>query len=181
MKCISRNFFEFLIASLSLYFAIPIIVDQWVARFSRIANQKMNQLINAVADGKNHRFIENLFSEVSSGKSTHYRPVSVSVPPGANSNDIVKAASDYLYTPYQYGGLTKNGIDCSGLALRSYTAAGIQLPRSAELQYSTGTLINRMEDLELGDLVFFATGWGRKPTHVGIYVGDMKMIHASSK
>ena len=180
MKTFLKNIIEFLIAIIFLQIILPILVNQWDARFSRIANKQINRLLAAVESGKSSRTIEKMFSEVYSEKK-NYRPLSVAVPVSASSNDVVKAAEAFIYTPYRYGGTSKRGVDCSGLTCAAYKTSGINLPRSVELQFSTGTYIPKMENLRIGDLVFFATGWTSKPSHVGLFVGDEKMIHASSK
>lgn len=63
--------------------------------------------------------------------------------------------------------------DCSGLTMRAYQAAGVSLPHSSAAQFRSGKLINRAS-LKPGDLVFF----GRPISHVGIYLGGGKMVHA---
>jgi cell wall-associated NlpC family hydrolase len=81
-------------------------------------------------------------------------------------------------TPYEIGGLNKNGIDCSGFVQVTFREAfGIQLPRSTEDLSETGRTIAKHE-LSAGDLVFFKTGFGKQ--HVGIYMGDEQFIHAST-
>ena len=81
-------------------------------------------------------------------------------------------------TPYQLGGLSKQGIDCSGFVLHTYKSKlGYQLPRSTELQSNVGYEIDK-NDLRAGDLVFFKTWFTMR--HVGIYVEGGKFIHAST-
>ena len=98
---------------------------------------------------------------------------------GANPNDILFRAIGLVGTPYRYGGNTpRGGFDCSGLVDYVYrNVAGIELPRTAEQ-------INRIDapsvprkDLESGDLLFFRTE-GRHVSHVGIYVGRGRFVHA---
>ena len=180
MKTFLRNLFEYIFAAIILSILLPFIVNQWDTYFSRFANQQMNCLLQAVAKGESSKKIERLFSEIYSAKG-NYRKISVSVPESANSSEIVRTAKQYLFTPYHLGGTCKTGVDCSGLIWLAYRKAGIQLPRTVKNQFFTGTYIPKMEQLQVGDLVFFATGKQKKPTHVGLYVGDNKMIHASSK
>lgn len=92
---------------------------------------------------------------------------------------VVSAAFNYLNTPYKWGGNNyKTGFDCSGLVMAIYRqVANTSLPRTTAMQAEATTKINR-NDLEPGDLVFFNTAGNRRYSHVGIYVGDNKFIHA---
>ncbi len=96
-------------------------------------------------------------------------------------NALVKELNKWIGTKYKYGGTTKKGIDCSGLVMQAYKkACDIKLPRSSREQHRYCTRINR-KDLIKGDLVFFATGKSKKiVTHVGVYIGNGEIIHASS-
>lgn len=76
-------------------------------------------------------------------------------------------------TPYRWGASGKGGFDCSGLTLWAYRKAGVNLPHSSRSQSGIGTPVAR-GDLRPGDLVFFY----RPVSHVGIYVGDGKVLHA---
>jgi Cell wall-associated hydrolases (invasion-associated proteins) len=91
---------------------------------------------------------------------------------------VVTAAFNYLNIPYKYGGNNYvSGFDCSGLVMTIYRqVANKTLPRTTASQAAATTTIKRSE-LEPGDLVFFNTV-GRRFSHVGIYVGDNKFIHA---
>lgn len=80
---------------------------------------------------------------------------------------------------YKYGGLSKAGVDCSGLVYATYREKlGVSLPRTTKLQSKVGKAIQR-SDLRSGDLVFFKTGF--KVRHVGIYIENDKFLHASTK
>lgn len=96
-------------------------------------------------------------------------------------NALVKELNKWIGTKYKFGGTTKKGVDCSGLVMQAYkNACNIKLPRSSREQHSYCTNINR-KDLIKGDLVFFATGKNKKTvTHVGVYIGNGEIIHASS-
>ena len=91
--------------------------------------------------------------------------------------EVLTFAESYLGTPYCYGGIDKNCTDCSGFVKQIYEMAGINLPRTAELQYEYGKDISSDEPIP-GDLVFFKNS--RKISHVGIFVGNNKFIHAST-
>ena len=80
-----------------------------------------------------------------------------------------------LGKPYIWGGTGPTGYDCSGLMMASWGKAGVSLPRTAAAQYAAGTPVST-SDLQPGDLVFLYPGI----THVGMYIGDGKFIHASS-
>lgn len=80
-----------------------------------------------------------------------------------------------LGKPYIWGGTGPTGYDCSGLMMASWGKAGVSLPLTAAAQYAAGTPVST-SDLQPGDLVFFYPGI----THVGMYIGDGKFIHASS-
>ena len=97
----------------------------------------------------------------------------------ASAQAVVKEASFWLGAPYVYGGHSKRGTDCSGMVMEVYLkATGIKLPRSAREQKDFCKRIDKKQ-LSAGDLIFFANGKG-PVNHVGIYIGDKKMIHASS-
>jgi cell wall-associated NlpC family hydrolase len=93
---------------------------------------------------------------------------------------LVKVAKSFAGAPYRYGGDSVRGLDCSAFVKKVYDIFEVQLPRSAREQYWAGPKVPQ-NDLTTGDLVFFRT---RKqctyPTHVGIYIGDNRFIHASS-
>ncbi|HKQ25552.1 MAG TPA: C40 family peptidase [Burkholderiales bacterium] len=87
-------------------------------------------------------------------------------------------AGQMIGKPYRYGGDTPEGFDCSGLVRYSYGRAGINMPRATPAQRSATTLIS-VRSLRPGDLLFFDQE-GKKASHVGIYVGDGRFIHAPS-
>lgn len=83
---------------------------------------------------------------------------------------------------YRYGAAGPGAFDCSGLTLYVYKQLGITLPHKARIQFNTryGKLIPSMKDLMPGDLVYFKNTAGPGITHAAIYVGDGKMVGASS-
>jgi cell wall-associated NlpC family hydrolase len=99
-------------------------------------------------------------------------PPAPPAPSGGNSA-VVEAARRYLGVPYRYGGSGPDDFDCSGFTAYVYREFGVSLPHSAEMQYRMLPKVDRA-DLQAGDLVFF----GNPIHHVGIYVGDGKMIDA---
>lgn len=99
-------------------------------------------------------------------------------PSSPQRDSIIKIAEKYLKTPYRFGGESPKGFDCSGFVKFVYAQHGKKLPRSADVQYKVGKKVERGK-LKPGDLVFFNT-YGKGVSHVGIYYGDGKFIHASS-
>lgn len=96
-------------------------------------------------------------------------------------DEIVSTAESFIGVPYSWGGTSpQQGFDCSGLTMAVYELNGLKLPRSSKDQFAVGTPISQSQ-LSKGDLVFFATSQGRKVTHVGIYKGDGRFIHAPGK
>ncbi len=92
----------------------------------------------------------------------------------ATGNAVVDYAYKFLGTPYQWGGTTPSGFDCSGFTQYVFkNAAGVSLPRTTYDQINVGVAVS-YNDLQPGDLVFPHTG------HVGIYVGGGQMIHSPS-
>lgn len=86
---------------------------------------------------------------------------------------VMNHARDALGTPYKYGGTTPAGMDCSGLTQTSLMAAGIDIPRTSQQQFDA---LERVDRARPGDLMFF--GSGGNVSHVGIYMGNNRMIHA---
>ena len=88
---------------------------------------------------------------------------------------VVLAARRFLGVPYSFGGASRSGVDCSGLAMLVYRSAGIRLDHYTGAQWRTGRRV--VGRLLPGDLVFFGARGG-DPWHVGIYIGHGRYIHA---
>lgn len=94
-------------------------------------------------------------------------------------NKLKKTAYSFLGARYVFGGNSKNALDCSSFVQQVFRKENVALPRTAREQFHVGDEVIR-GDLRKGDLVFFQT-YANFPSHVGIYLGDRKMIHASSR
>lgn len=92
---------------------------------------------------------------------------------------IIDIAKQHLGLPYLWAGTTSFGFDCSGFTQFCFKMAGYFLRRDADMQFEQGEVIESRKDLQPGDLVFFQT-YKPGPSHVGIYIGDMKYIHSGS-
>jgi LysM repeat protein len=95
------------------------------------------------------------------------------------SKRLHKTAYSFLGTRYRFGGTSRKGIDCSGFVQNVFRELEVSLPRTAREQFWVGEKVDQY-DLQKGDLLFFHT-YASYPSHVGIYLGDNKMIHASSR
>jgi cell wall-associated NlpC family hydrolase len=91
---------------------------------------------------------------------------------------ITGTALRYLGVPYAWGGTSFGGVDCSGFVWAVFAKNGIYLPRTADAQFEEGRHVST-RDLRAGDLVFFQT-YAIGASHVGIYLGNGKFVHASS-
>jgi len=99
-----------------------------------------------------------------------------------NAVDIVQTALESLGTPYTWGGTADNGFDCSGLVQYAYGQHGIRLPRMSRDQAHAGAEVATVVDaLRPGDILLFSARPGSGVTHVGLYVGEGKFIHSSTR
>lgn len=93
-------------------------------------------------------------------------------------SQLLKQLDEWQGVPYRYGGLSKQGVDCSGFIHLTFAEEfGIRVPRTTQSQAEKGAVVDQ-SDLVPGDLVLFQTGY--KQRHIGIYVGKKQFIHASS-
>ncbi len=95
------------------------------------------------------------------------------------SERLVKHGMSYVGVRYRFGGTSReSGLDCSGLVLNVFKHEGVSLPRRAADMARVGIKVDK-NDLQPGDLVFFNTR--KQPfSHVGLYIGDGKFLHAPS-
>jgi cell wall-associated NlpC family hydrolase len=144
--------------------------------------------INAAVFAYNHshRYVTNVLAQASryTDPTTSGSVTCDTVPsadelgtgPAVAATAAVGFACAQLGKPYVWGGNGDPGFDCSGLTHAAYTAAGIDIPRTAQTQYDTGPLLPPGTPLEPGDLVFFGTP--SRIHHVGISLGGTLMIDA---
>lgn len=93
------------------------------------------------------------------------------------ARNLTRDALRFLGTPYVFGGTSTSGFDCSGYVQHVFAMLGVSIPRTADAQYYAGRHIRG--SMRPGDLVFFQT-YEPGPSHVGIYLGNGKFVHASS-
>jgi cell wall-associated NlpC family hydrolase len=107
---------------------------------------------------------------------TPFRPGAPGGPAADPGHAVLQAAESRLGAPYRYGGAGPDAFDCSGLVTYAYRQLGFAVPRTAAQQFAAATPVPR-GDLRPGDLVFFRLD-GREVSHVGIYAGDDRFVHA---
>ncbi|MFA4016497.1 MAG: hypothetical protein RUDDFDWM_001607 [Candidatus Fervidibacterota bacterium] len=100
--------------------------------------------------------------------------------PNSKQLDLAITAQRYIGVRYRYASsLPSRGFDCSGFVYYLLQRYGVTVPRTASAMFKIGKPVKRSE-LRAGDLVFFKTTSRKRITHVGIYIGDGKFVHASS-
>jgi cell wall-associated NlpC family hydrolase len=112
--------------------------------------------------------------------SSPYRhaPAPPPAPPQISTgNEIAMRAMSLIGRPYEFGGNGPTTFDCSGLVRYVHAQLGIVVPRTAADQYTAAKHVN-MVSLEPGDLLFFRTSKGKRISHVAIYAGEGRFIHA---
>ncbi|QAV25267.1 peptidase P60 [Neobacillus thermocopriae] len=96
-----------------------------------------------------------------------------------SANKLIAEAHKVIGTPYRAGGTTPKGFDCSGFVGYTYKKVGVSLPRSSSAMYTKGRPVS-LNQLAPGDLLFFKTSKHKGISHVAIYIGNGRMIHATS-
>lgn len=109
------------------------------------------------------------------GQSLQPPPANTVVANTAAAQTAVDTALAQLGDPYVWAGAGPDSFDCSGLTQFAFAAAGISLPHSSKMQSTMGQSVARA-DLQRGDLVYFYS----PVSHIGIYIGGGKMVHAST-
>lgn len=149
-----------------------------------VSGLKVDKAVAVKVDAKSDlSFDEKEIQEVIKNKDkVNKESKEVKKAPAANPSiaaKVINSAENKLGSTYVYGDTGKDGYDCSGLVYSIYNnELGISIPRSSVSQSTFGKQVSK-SDLQEGDLVFFNTV-GSGVSHVGIYVGDGKFIHASS-
>jgi len=95
----------------------------------------------------------------------------------ALAQQVAANAQRMIGTPYKYGGSSPGGFDCSGLVQYSYSQVGVSVPRTSREQFKATNPVE-LKDARPGDLLFFR--YNRSISHVGIYLGDLRFVHAPS-
>ncbi|MBB4934419.1 cell wall-associated NlpC family hydrolase [Lipingzhangella halophila] len=120
-------------------------------------------------------YVEDVMAEIE-----HYDSLPLEVlAEGGNKagQQAVEWALDQRGKPYLWGGTGPDAFDCSGLTMRAWQEAGVDIPRVTTDQYQAGTRVSR-DELQPGDLLFYNRGPDPQPGHVTMYVGDGQMINA---
>jgi cell wall-associated NlpC family hydrolase len=141
----------------------------------------IQQMTASVAAPTVSSSFEQAMSDVSGGGATATSTTASTATGGVASTgtatgaDVVANAQQYLGVPYKWGGTDPaTGLDCSGLVQKVFSNLGVTLPRTTYDQVNQGTAVPDMSQAKPGDLLFY----GSPPEHVGIYVGDGKMLDA---
>lgn len=90
--------------------------------------------------------------------------------------NVIANASEVMGVPYQWGGTTTSGFDCSGFIQYVFAKEGVQLPRTTAQMWNATTSVSKPA---VGDLVFFET-YTDGPSHLGIYLGNNEFVHSGS-
>ncbi len=96
--------------------------------------------------------------------------------PQSLGEEVAVRAIALVGKPYRYGGADLDGFDCSGLVFYIYHELGVEVPRTAAEQHHIAAVVSR-DELQPGDLLFFRIK-RKRISHVGIYVGDNRFVHA---
>ncbi len=116
---------------------------------------------------------ENASSSSSKEKATDGGKTYAS-PTGSTGADVAQFALQFVGNPYVYGGSSlTNGTDCSGFVMSVYKNFGVSLPHSSSADRSVGATVNGLENAQAGDIICYSG-------HVGIYIGNGQIVHAST-
>lgn len=122
----------------------------------------------AAKEAASKKAAENSSSGGKSGGKTYASPT------GSTGADVAKFAVQFVGNPYVYGGTSlTNGADCSGFVMSVYNNFGVSLPHSSAADRGVGATVNGLENAQPGDIICYSG-------HVGIYVGNGQIVHAST-
>lgn len=143
--------------------------------FSDLLTQELNRALGAHNGSGSSSLLDGL-TALGNGAGIQgvTGPAQVGMGQGSALGDrVIDEAKTWLGVPYKWGGNTRAGVDCSGFTKNVMAKFGVDLPRVARQQMTQGTEVPSLAQAQKGDLVVFNNG-----THIGIYVGDGKMIDA---
>lgn len=143
---------------------------------SRPVSTNRLKLINK--DLLNEQELTDTLAELTDLESDRPVDLAKSIEASQAISNLKKSAYSFLGARYRFGGNSRSALDCSSFTQQVFREQSVKLPRTAREQFYVGNEVVR-GDLKKGDLVFFQT-YARFPSHVGIYLGNRKMIHASS-
>ena len=136
------------------------------------AEEEARREAEAARQSSNRQSSSNSSSSSESSSSSSSEK-SYSAPSGSSGQAVVDYACQFIGNPYVYGGSSlTNGTDCSGYVMSVYNAFGVDLPHSSSAMRSCGYEVSQ-DDMRAGDIVCYSG-------HVGIYVGNNTIVHASS-
>jgi len=137
-------------------------------------NQTLSQVKGQIATDVNQE--EAAAAAASAGTLDSAGPVAgfPAPPPDSRADIAIREALSFLNVPYVWGGASRSGVDCSGLVMLAYDAAGIDLPHYSGAQYEDTERVP-LYDIEPGDLLFYGPGGDE---HVAMYLGHGEMIEA---
>lgn len=158
---------------------LTVLNDENFSKLKKLQSDKAEQT-KLIAEAKKQRTINTAQINIALNQVKEIRSSVPKYTPsrGADSissNSVIAYASNFLGTPYLWGGTTTAGFDCSGFTQYVYRHFGIQLGRTTYDQINDGYSVSR-DQLQPGDLVFY--GQGGSPTHMGIYIGNGMYIHS---
>jgi len=144
---------------------------------TRSVNTNRLQLINK--DLLNEQELSDTLAELTDIESDRPVDLAKTLETNQSISSLKESAYSFLGARYRFGGSSRGALDCSSFTQQVFREQSVKLPRTAREQFYVGNEVMR-GDLKKGDLVFFQT-YARFPSHVGIYLGNRKMIHASSR
>ncbi|MBO4816205.1 MAG: SH3 domain-containing protein [Clostridia bacterium] len=146
-----------------------------------LVSDKQVEVTSRKSSGE-RKVTQNTTEEVTSNteQSTEKQENNTYANSGVTGLGIASYAKQYVGYSYTYGGTTPStGFDCSGFVYYVYNSCGISLSRSCSVQMASGTAVSK-ENLQAGDIIFFNNGANGSIGHVGIYIGDGKIVHAKN-